>query len=294
VLEIDHRLRNLGKIVDLAEPITDVLADVRDEQAIERLQTGHCQNLVLLRTWCRTTTHLSEQFVNVAMALRDALHKVIKLIDEIPNIDAAHRERLWEWHCPGEAQTAGTGSASHACGEGSTYVARCSASPGANQHAAMTCSNSAWSLTDIGWLSSSRTIYGKRQNISRDNPGTYLIEIRTVFPLQEIGISLEHGHDQPRQRRDVVSVSLETGQPRLVLPDIQRTHLQRLLKPQYTQLDAQKRLGIFTPLQPIRNNLHDRLGHFIPQLIDFPCRAKGARRFEDVLFDDEEADEVFH
>jgi hypothetical protein len=40
VLEIDHRLRNLGKIVDLAEPITDVLADVRDEQAIERLQTG--------------------------------------------------------------------------------------------------------------------------------------------------------------------------------------------------------------------------------------------------------------
>lgn len=38
MLQIDQRLGNLGKIVDLAESITDVLADVGDEQAIEGLQ----------------------------------------------------------------------------------------------------------------------------------------------------------------------------------------------------------------------------------------------------------------
>lgn len=40
------------------------------------------------------------------MPLRNTLDKVIKLIDEISNIDTAHRERLREGHCSGEPLTA--------------------------------------------------------------------------------------------------------------------------------------------------------------------------------------------
>jgi hypothetical protein len=50
------------------------------------------------------------------MALRNALDKVIELIDKIPNVDTAHRERLREGHSPGETQTAGKGSATRARG----------------------------------------------------------------------------------------------------------------------------------------------------------------------------------